>query len=242
MIDEKRIIQARLLLENLEAGNTVAAKDNLSALCAIGESRLFKEIGKLTRGLHDTLNSFQLDKRITSLAAQDIPGAKDNLEYVLKSTADAANKTMDVVEAGISIVDKIRDQAIELNESWVNVKSKDIEEVEFRSLCDSTEGFISNTADKSVELRKLLEDALMAQGFQDLTGQVIKRVIQLVQEIEESLIETIKTFGDMTEYEDAANQTKVTVGVQGPVVDTNNRDDVVKNQDDVDDLLSSLGF
>ena len=245
MIDEEKILQAKLLIENFEAGNEKAAKENLDALCTISESRLFKEIGKLTRELHDTLNSFQLDTRITSLAAQDIPDAKDRLEYVLTLTADSANRTMDAVEKGITIADDIKSQAGELNIGWSKVRNKELDGIQFRELCDSTEEFISTTADKSVDLHGLLGDALMAQDFQDLTGQVIKRVIQMVHEVEQSLVATIKMFGEMSEYQEALDgekNEKEKATSSGPAINAENRDDVVANQDDVDDLLSSLGF
>jgi len=243
MIDENTIVQAKLLLENLEAGDEDAAQKNLDSLSSVSENRLFKEIGKLTRDLHDTLNSFHLDTRLTSLAAQDIPDAKDRLEYVMTLTADAANKTMDAVEDGITIVDNIKGDALELDVGWQKVRKKQLDGVKFRELCTSTESFISKTATGSVELHSLLQEALMAQDFQDLTGQVIKRVIQLVHEVEESLVATIKMFGEMTDYQEALGEEKETkAGERGPQMNTETRDDVVSNQDDVDDLLSSLGF
>ena len=81
----------------------------------------------------------------------------------------------------------------------------------------------------------------MAQDYQDLTGQVIRKVITLVQDVEENLVELVKMFGRVDEYNQAQQQPKKTTGVEGPVVDKD-REDVLTNQDDVDDLLSSLGF
>jgi chemotaxis protein CheZ len=92
-------------------------------------------------------------------------------------------------------------------------------------------------------MRSLMTDVLMAQDFQDLTGQVIRKVIDLVREVEDSLINMLTAFGISTEA--AMEKAKPKVGdnlVEGPIVNTNERDDVVDNQDDVDDLLSSLGF
>ena len=243
MIDEQTIVHARALVASLEAGNDDEAKHNLDSLSAINENNLFREIGRLTRDLHDTLNNFHLDNRLTSLAAQDIPDAKDRLEYVLALTADAANKTMDAVEKGISITDAIKGDAGTLNEGWTKVRNKELEGVAFRELCSKTETFISSTASDSIELHDLLNQALMAQDFQDLTGQVLKRVIKMVHDVEESMVETIKMFGAMSEYNEAVEEgKKEEKGASGPTIHTENRDDVVSSQDDVDDLLSSLGF
>ncbi|MCP4272388.1 MAG: protein phosphatase CheZ [Gammaproteobacteria bacterium] len=243
MIDEQTVVHAKSLVESFEAGNIKEAQHNLENLTGINESTLFKEIGKLTRDLHDTLHNFNLDNRLTSIAAQEIPDAKDRLEYVLSLTANAANKTMDAVEKGIIIADTIKDEAGYLNEGWVKVRKKELKGAGFKNLCDETEAYISRTAGESVELHALLKEALMAQDFQDLTGQVIKRVIQVVQDVEESLVDTIKTFGDMPGYKAAIEScNQFQNDAAGPVIKAEERDDVVQSQDDVDDLLSSLGF
>ncbi len=243
MINEQTIIYAKTMVTNYEAGDIEAAQKNLDCLTGVNESNLFKEIGKLTRELHETLHNFNLDNRLTAIAAQEIPDAKDRLEYVLSLTADAANKTMDAVERGLTITDKIKDEASALNEGWLKVRNKELEAVEFRNLCSKTEGYISATAEESVELHGLLHNALMAQDFQDLTGQIIKRVIEVVHDVEESLVDTIKTFGDMPGYNEAIEGTeKYQKEMAGPAIKAEKRDDVVQSQDDVDDLLSSLGF
>jgi chemotaxis protein CheZ len=88
----------------------------------------------------------------------------------------------------------------------------------------------------------------MAQDFQDLTGQVIRKVIDLVREVEDSLINMLTAFGiSQGDMVGGASVPKAMpkVGknlVEGPIVNKEERDDVVADQDDVDDLLSSLGF
>ena len=83
----------------------------------------------------------------------------------------------------------------------------------------------------------------MAQDFQDLTGQVIRKVIDLVREVEESLINMLTVFGISAEKPQERTLPKVGDNlVEGPIVNKENRDDIVEDQDDVDDLLSSLGF
>ena len=243
MFNENTIAQAKQLVENLEAGNEEAAQENLDSLSSVGQHKLFKEIGKLTRELHDTLNSFTLDTKLTSLAAQDMPEAKDRLEYVMKLTADAANRTMDAVEGGIELASSIKEESAKLDLGWQKVRNKELDGNQFRDLCSSTESFISLTANDSVALQGFLQDALMAQDFQDLTGQVITRVIQMVQEVQDSLVATIKMFGEITQYDEAVvAEKKIEKGSTGPTINADERDDVVSNQDDVDDLLSSLGF
>ena len=102
---------------------------------------------------------------------------------------------------------------------------------------------LKTTESETERMHSLMTDVLMAQDFQDLTGQVIRKVIDLVREVEDSLINMLTAFGISSEQ--ARESTKPKVGenlVEGPIVNKHERDDVVADQDDVDDLLSSLGF
>jgi chemotaxis protein CheZ len=85
-----------------------------------------------------------------------------------------------------------------------------------------------------------LNDVLMAQDFQDLTGQIISRVITLVEEVEGNLVELIRLTGDRFIKPQDAPETDT--AAEGPHVPGVGRTDVVADQDEVDDLLSSLGF
>ena len=102
---------------------------------------------------------------------------------------------------------------------------------------------LKTTDKESVRINNLMTDVLMAQDFQDLTGQVIRKVIDLVREVEDSLIGMLTAFGISTDGHLEANNPKVGDNlVEGPIVNPSQREDVVADQDDVDDLLSSLGF
>ena len=93
------------------------------------------------------------------------------------------------------------------------------------------------------QIHGLMTEVLMAQDYQDITGQIIRRVIQLVEDVEKNLIELLKLFGE--EQKSQAKQNVKAVdknAAEGPIINPEQRDDVVENQDDVDDLLSSLGF
>jgi len=125
--------------------------------------------------------------------------------------------------------------------------SRQIELGEFKALCADLDELLEDGAEQSAKLTQLLTEVLMAQGYQDLTGQVIRRVIDLVKEVEDSLVNMLTMFGEP----ETSEQTKTPVetvkkidGVEaeGPIIDADTRDDVVSGQDDVDDLLSSLGF
>ena len=243
MLNDALIEEAKALVAAYESGNEMSARAHYEKLTSISEQNLFREIGKLTRELHDTLNNFHLDNRLTDLAAHEIPDAKDRLEYVVKMTADAANKTMDAVEQGIQIASLLETDSNRLNEGWAEVRDQRLEGDNFNSLCTETQSHMQMASESSKELNRLLHEVLMAQDFQDLTGQVIQRVIRLVQDVESSLIETIKMFGGAQDYETAvAKERELEKGATGPTVKPAKTEEVVSGQDDVDDLLSSLGF
>lgn len=234
--------QAKSLVEFLESDQQDKADELIAEITNPVNSELFEQIGKLTRQLHDSLNNFQLDTRINDLATADIPDAKERLNYVIERTEEAANKTMDAVEAIFPVVDTIQDKIQTINPIWSKLMNNKLELSEFKGLCLEIDGLLTNTNLETEQMRVLMTDVLMAQDFQDLTGQVIRKVIDLVREVEESLINMLTVFGIT---EDKIEQAQPKVGdnlVEGPIVNAKERDDVVESQDDVDDLLSSLGF
>ena len=235
--------QAKLLVEYLESDQQEKADELVAEIQNPINSSLFEEIGKLTRQLHDSLMNFQLDSRLNDLANADIPDAKERLNYVIEQTENAANKTMDAVEAIFPVVDSIQQQVKSVEPLWQKLMHNDLGLPEFKNLCIDIDGLLKITNKETDNMRSLMTDVLMAQDFQDLTGQVIRKVIELVHEVEESLINMLTVFGMTTE--EAKERVLPKVGanlVEGPIVNRETREDVVADQVDVDDLLSSLGF
>lgn len=80
----------------------------------------------------------------------------------------------------------------------------------------------------------------MAQDFQDLTGQIIRKVIDLVHDVEEKLVKLVRITGNKIEEETIVKEGREKLA--GPAVPGLDQGDQVSGQDEVDDLLSSLGF
>jgi chemotaxis protein CheZ len=235
--------QAKSLVEYLETNQQDKANELIAEIQNPIKTELFAEIGKLTRQLHDSLNNFQIDSRLSDLATADIPDAKERLNYVISRTEEAANKTMDAVESIFPAVDDIQRQIKTVNPLWQKLMHNELDIGEFKTLCRDIDGLLKSAEKETGQIHSLMTDVLMAQDFQDLTGQVIRKVIDLVREVEESLINMLTVFGLTSEEEKDVYLPKVGDNlVEGPIVDTENRTDVVSDQDDVDDLLSSLGF
>ncbi len=239
---ERTIEQARELLTHLENDEIEDAQELIDTLAGQGDEDLFIEIGKLTRRLHEALTSFHLDSRITDIAASEIPDAKDRLNYVIERPEEAANKTMDKVEHCNQLADVIAKDSSELLLEWQKLYRRELNPGEFRTLCKRIETHLEKNKNSADELNSELSGVLLAQDYQDLTGQVIRQVITLVHDVEESMVNVIKMFGSLDRYQAAKGEVHKTEGVEGPVVNKEKRDDVVSGQDEVDDLLSSLGF
>ena len=242
--------QARQLVVYLENGEQDKADQLIIDAASKEQSELFAEVGKLTRQLHDALKNFELDTRLADLTTDAIPDAKQRLNYVMEMTENAANKTMDAVEASLPIAQQLADEISQIKPTWDRLMNREIELGEFKTLCHSLDKFMNNSQTKTDELQGLMTNVLMAQDFQDLTGQVIRRVIELVREVEDSLIHLLTAFGSQEDSEtkivapaiEKAPAENTLAGPEGPIIDKESRDDVVSGQDDVDDLLSSLGF
>jgi len=176
----------------------------------------------------------------------DIPDAKERLNYVITRTEKAANKTMDAVEAIFPVVDTIAGQVAADDPSWTKLMNNELDLKEFKTLCLDIDTLLKNTGKETHHIYSLMTDVLMAQDFQDLTGQVIRKVIDLVNEVEDSLINMLTAFGISVVKAEEYTSPKVGKNlVEGPIVNAENRDDVVEEPDDVDDVddfLSSLGF
>ncbi|WP_198556453.1 protein phosphatase CheZ [Paraglaciecola sp. MB-3u-78] len=244
------LVDAKKLVTLIESGDNQGAQELLEYSGAQTSVELFAEVGKLTRQLHDSLNNFQLDPRIVNMANEDIPDAQTRLNYVIEATEEAANKTMDLVDSCMPIADTLHDGIVKIMPEWNKMIARELQLGEFNLLVKEVDSFLNNGSNDSAKLTGLLTEVLMAQGYQDLTGQVIRRVIELVKEVEDNLVYMLTMFGGV-EPENAAevaeklnkseNEADI-IKAEGPILDADSREDVASDQDDVDDLLSSLGF
>ncbi|CAG8998368.1 MAG: Protein phosphatase CheZ [Candidatus Celerinatantimonas neptuna] len=244
MSDEAPLIsleEAKQLTTLLEQGDVVQANVIVTRAYTVNSDQLFKRVGELTRELHDSLNEFKFNIRMNELANHDMPDARDRLNYVIEMTDNAANKTMDAVEAGIPLAERFNEQISSVMPSWRHLMERNLSLGEFKSLCHQIDAFLYNSAIDADKLRQMLTEILMAQDFQDLTGQMIRKVIVLVQEVEGRLVEMLTIFGDSFK-ESSGSPKSPGIESEGPIHNKDTRDDVVNSQDDVDDLLSSLGF
>jgi chemotaxis protein CheZ len=241
---------AKKLVTLIESGDNQSAHELLESASGQSSVELFAEVGKLTRQLHDSLNNFQLVPRIINMANEDIPNAQTRLNYVIEATEEAANKTMDLVDSCMPIAEKMHNGIVNILPQWNKLMSRELQLGEFNILVNEMDSFLKDGNDESAKLTGLLSEVLLAQGYQDLTGQIIRRVIELVKEVEDNLVYMLTMFGGVepkdsfrvVEKPNKSQNEADIIKAEGPILDADSREDVASNQDDVDDLLSSLGF
>lgn len=244
---------ARDLVDSLEQGNFGAAVQLINELNKVRDRGLYHEVGKLTRELHNAIVNFQLDPRMPhAQELSQIADATERLNYVVTMTEKAANRTMDLVEQSAPLVNDLSDEAQSLSVEWGRFMRREIGADGFRELAKRVELFLARSERDGAKLSGHLNDILLAQDYQDLTGQVIKRVTQLVTEVESNLLKLMLMASQVDrfagiQHDYAALRTeqgksKEPSQGEGSQIHADKRDDVASNQDDVDDLLSSLGF
>lgn len=235
--------RVRELSQHVESGNTEEADRILDQIAKLRESSLFQELGKLTREFHNALNNFRLDSRLASFAEKEFPDARERLRHVVNMTAKSADRSLTAAEESMPICDGIETQASELKGQWERFVRREMSAEEFRGLSVRLSAFFDSLGNDASLLRGNLNEVMMAQDFQDLTGQIIERVITLVDEMESSLVDLIRISGQNLREPVEQKKEDVLKGV-GPVVPgvDDAAENVVSGQDEVDDLLSSLGF
>lgn len=220
---------ARRLVDAIEAGDANHADDLIKALHDGRFDALYQEIGKLTRDVHNTFTNLAGDDRLVTLAQHQMPDARERLRYVVEKTEEAADRTLTAVENMIPMSDNMVQQAGALRGAMAD---------EREDLHAQMHAFLDVVEADGRKLRSSLSDVLMAQEYQDLTGQVIKRTIDLVGQVEEKLVELVSACG-VVAGGGSIPSTQPNATSFGPAV---REDDAVCRQGDVDELLANLGF
>ena len=199
--------------------------------------QLILRIGNLTRMLRDNMRELGLDKEIER-AAQAIPDARDRLNYIAAMTEQAAERTLNAVELAQPIQSAIEQQAEALDKRWDAWFETPAELGDARTLVLDTRAFLTEVPKQARATGSHLLDIMMAQDFQDLTGQVIKKMMDMIRTLEHELLQVL------IENVPTERRTEVQAAtlLNGPQVNPEGKADVVSDQSQVDDLLASLGF
>ncbi|GJL71864.1 MAG: protein phosphatase CheZ [Nitrosomonas sp.] len=206
------------------------------------DNELVDQVGQLTRALHNSLRELGYDERLEKITAE-VPEAQDKLTYVAAKTEQAAERVLNATEMAMPIQDRLSSEAMNLSQQWKEAleaqQNTPVDTEKFRNLLIQTLAYLDEVPKQANATNSYLMEIIMAQDFQDLTGQVIKKVTRMVQDLEVELLQLLVKNKKATENKknDASEGL-----VNGPVINPDKRSDVVSNQNQVDDLLASLGF
>lgn len=190
---------------------------------------VFQRIGEMTRNLHDTLAQLGFMPKLGEIT-ESLPDARSRLTYIATKTGEAAEKVLNLVDQAKAEHEHI---AAETRRMAHAIVADPVRAVASGSVMN----FVSDVEARSARIDQHLTDIMMAQDFHDLTGQVVARVVKLAADIEDQLVKLLL----QTAPPDQVHKVEQTF-LNGPVVNPEGRTDVVTNQEQVDDLLASLGF
>jgi chemotaxis regulatin CheY-phosphate phosphatase CheZ len=220
------IEDVQALLEAIIQGDITTAEKYVLKFIGLGGKDLFVEVGKITRKLHDSIREFQenISPRLKNLPISELPEATDKLQWVIEKTEEAASRTISLVEKHLSYQEKTSKIINQLEILFTeNNLLKDLD----------TNGLVY-LKNMNQDLPKDLTEIMIAQDFQDLTGQIIKKVIQLIADIEKQLVMILKIFGVKLESHPQSGS------LSGPQI--RKKETVVSGQSEVDAILNQYGF
>ncbi len=234
--------------------NQMTTQEALTVIEQEGDAssdRILARIGQLTRTLRDSMRELGLDKQVEA-AAEMVPDARDRLKYVATMTEQAADRALNAIELAKPLQETMQRDAQALDARWEQWYGAPLDNADVKTLLADTRGFLQQVPVHTVATNGQLLEIMLAQDFQDLTGQVIKKITDVVYVIEQQLLgvlleniapERREQFAAQAAALAASNvmSTPDTL-LNGPQINPEGRTDVVQDQTQVDDLLASLGF
>jgi chemotaxis protein CheZ len=215
---------------------SAAAPAVAPAAAAVTQEATYNRLGQLVRKLHDSMRELGYDKGLEE-TARKIPDARERLAYIAQMTEQAASRVLNATQIAFPVQGELERQARQMGARWDKMFANQLSVDEFKALAADTRSFFAVAPGQLDITNAQLREIMMAQDFQDLTGQVIKKVVELVQGVETQLLQVlIEVMPEEKKAEAPVNL------MNGPVINAAGRNDVVTSQAQVDDLLESLGF
>ncbi len=218
-----RLQLARNLVLALEQGTEDEAAGVLHALQASGPGLLLRNVAEITRDLHHSWLGLSSDAQLGDMTRTDMPEARYRLSYVIEKMEASTHRTLAAVEDMMPMAGRLVSGAAAV------IAAGDVVQMQ---------AYIKEASATGERMRGGLSEILMAQEYQDLTGQVIRRTIEIVEQVESKLVTLLTAELPASSARDPARVS--TTAAQGPIIrpDANS----FNQQDEVDALLAELGI
>jgi chemotaxis protein CheZ len=219
------------------SSSAMAAEHASSDVPAVNQSDkpMFERLGGIVRMLHDSLRELGYDRSLSNVATQ-ITDAQGRLEYIATLTEQAANKVLNEIDSSMPEQDTLSKSAKDMESRWAQLFEGKLSIDEFKVLAGDSKGFAASVATAAETQKARLLEIMMAQDFQDITGQLIKKIVAITHAAETELAQLLRDNAP-PEVKAALAEAKPVDLMQGPSVPS-----AAMEQDDVDSLLADLGF
>jgi chemotaxis protein CheZ len=207
------------------------------AVAKTDQQAVFEQIGQMTRTLHKTLQDLGQQSELEK-TVEAIPDARERLAYVLSMTEQAVSRVLNAVDAINPLQERIQDQARQLRQDWIALDASPPDASDYQDTVQRTRDFLFSLEDHTITTKDRLLEIVLAQEFQDLTGQVVKKIVELASTMETQLLNLL----DRT----APGERKTAPAeglLNGPAMQSDLQvKHALKSQVEVDKFLEDLGF
>jgi chemotaxis protein CheZ len=197
-----------------------------------GDKPMYERLGDIVRLMHDSLGELGYDKTLTQASTQ-MTAVQDRLEYVASLTEKAATTVLNTLDKGLPAQNALAQAARSMDARWGALFAGQLSVDEFKQLATDSRQFARTVSETSDEEKARLLEIMMAQDFQDITGQLITKVVALTKTVEHELAELLRDNAPA----EARERLLPKQLMQGPSVPS-----IALDQDKVDNLLGNLGF
>ncbi|HEY7986275.1 MAG TPA: protein phosphatase CheZ [Methylophilaceae bacterium] len=188
-----------------------------------------KRIGEATARLHELLKNLGHSRNLEKTAAT-MTDARDRLSFVDKAMHEASEKTINSVEDSLPLINRNRVVIADLSKRLAEASAK-----EYAVLIAETVAMLGEVSANEEKVRGSLMQIMEAQEYRDLAGQMVNKIVGAAVEIENILLDILKEYAP-TSKDSLISKEGLTAGPNmGKEAD-------IAGQDDVDDILSSLGL
>jgi len=238
--------KAEKLMVFLQTNDLEGALRCINEINLINNEHVHTVLGKITRGLHSAISDLS---NSTNNTQSEKNKTRAGLDYVIEVTSIAAKKTLDMTEQThrhLQTLSTAQEQIVALVDTLRNTLTT----TEQRAIIGNLDAALAANTATFQNISQNTTEIIVAQNFQDLASQSITKAIHIITDVESSLIQLtqhtnllkqlslISTSPDLLEMSVTEELKHNLEMIETPVKAESEHLD----QDDVDDLLSSLGF